>query len=44
MKELIIGIIIGGVFGILKLDVPAPQTIGGILGIAGLSLGYYLLK
>ena len=34
------GIIIGIIFNILKLPVPAPGTIQGILGIIGIFIGY----
>lgn len=41
---LLSGGIVGFLFGKLRLPVPAPPTIAGILGIAGIALGYYLSK
>ena len=41
--SLITGIVIGLVFKLLKLEVPAPANFDGILGIIGLWMGYYLL-
>lgn len=38
------GAIVGFVFAKLKLPVPAPPTIAGILGIIGITLGYVLGK
>jgi XapX domain-containing protein len=34
------GLITGLVFAAVKLPVPAPNTIVGVLGILGLTLGY----
>lgn len=46
LKEWALALIAGGVagflFGKLKLPVPAPPTIAGILGIVGIALGYWL--
>lgn len=42
--SLITGIIVGLVFGLIKLPIPAPDRIEGILGIVGIFLGYILIK
>lgn len=46
MKEIILstatGIAVGLIFAKLKLPVPAPQTIPGLMGIVGIFLGYML--
>ena len=48
MKELIFalltGIVMGGAFSLLKLPIPAPQTLAGIMGIVGIFLGYLLVQ
>lgn len=38
-----IGLIVGLIFAWMKAPVPAPPTLTGVLGIAGLSLGYMLM-
>ncbi len=46
MKEVILslgtGLIVGIVFAVIKLPVPAPATVAGVAGIVGLFLGYML--
>ena len=48
MKEVILtlcsGIVLGGIFSLLKLPIPAPQTIAGIMGVVGIFLGYFIVK
>lgn len=44
MNTFLIGLIVGAIFGILKADIPAPQTLSGVLGIVGLFIGYQLTK
>ncbi len=48
LKEWVFALLAGGLagflFGKLKLPVPAPPTIAGILGIVGIALGYWLAK
>ena len=41
---LITGMVMGGVFSILRLPVPAPQTFAGVLGVAGIFLGYLIVQ
>lgn len=41
---LLTGAAAGFAFGKLKLPVPAPPTIAGVLGIIGITLGYVLGK
>lgn len=41
---LVSGTVVGFLFAKLKLPVPAPPTLAGILGIVGITLGYILGK
>lgn len=47
MKEIIMstltGSICGVVFALLKLPVPAPPVLSGVMGIVGLWIGYGLI-
>ncbi len=38
------GIIVGVIFGFIKLPLPAPPTLAGVLGIVGLFIGYQLFN
>jgi XapX domain-containing protein len=38
------GFIVGAVFRLLHLPIPAPETLEGIMGIVGIFVGYVLLK
>jgi XapX domain-containing protein len=40
LKALVTGVLVGVVFAIVKSPIPAPPTIAGILGIAGISFGF----
>lgn len=44
MKEILLstlsGAIVGLVFGFMKLPIPAPPSLTGIMGIVGIFLGY----
>ena len=44
MREIILavftGFLVGMIFAKLKLPIPAPPTLAGVLGIVGLFLGY----
>lgn len=42
--SLLAGIILGVVFSLLKLPLPAPNHINGIIGILGVFLGYMLIS
>lgn len=48
LKEWALALVTGGVVGFLfaklKLPVPAPPTVAGILGIIGITLGYLIGK
>lgn len=41
---LLAGAVVGFLFSKLNLPTPAPPTISGVLGIAGVLLGAYLAK
>ncbi len=38
------GFAVGAVFAFLKLNVPAPTVLPGIMGILGIFLGYVIVK
>ncbi|MDD5146822.1 MAG: XapX domain-containing protein [Candidatus Pacebacteria bacterium] len=42
--SLLVGILTGGIFAILKLPIPAPTAFEGVLGILGIFVGYLLIK
>ncbi|WEL17137.1 MULTISPECIES: XapX domain-containing protein [unclassified Halorhabdus] len=37
---LLAGIFVGALFGIIQVPIPAPPNLAGVLGIAGILLGY----
>jgi XapX domain-containing protein len=42
--SLVVGIAIGIVFAVMRLPVPAPATLAGVIGILGLYIGYKLVN
>jgi len=40
----IVGLIIGGIFSFLKLPVPTPDKIEGVIGVIGIFIGMFLVK
>jgi len=48
MKELVLafgtGVMVGVVFALFKLPIPAPPTLAGVLGIVGIYIGYLIVK
>ncbi|WP_096185914.1 XapX domain-containing protein [Evansella halocellulosilytica] len=48
MQEIILallaGLIVGFVFALIKLPIPAPPALPGIIGIIGIFLGYKLYQ
>jgi len=38
------GFITGVIFSLLRLPIPAPQSLAGVMGIVGLFAGYMLVK
>lgn len=44
IKSLLAGAAIGAAFGLAGLPVPAPVQLAGLAGIAGLMLGYALIR
>lgn len=40
--SLVTGIVVGAVFHVLGFPVPAPNTMAGVLGVAGIFLGFKL--
>ena len=41
--SLLAGLLLGAAFALLKLPVPAPINLAGVVGIAGVTIGYTLL-
>lgn len=44
MLSLLAGLIVGFLFALLRLPIPAPPVFSGIVGIAGIFLGYKLYQ
>lgn len=44
LLSLITGAVVGVIFGLLKLPVPAPNALAGIMGIIGIFVGYMLVN
>jgi XapX domain-containing protein len=44
VQALILGIIVGAVFALFKMPVPAPATFAGVLGIVGLYAGWTIME
>ena len=40
LEALVVGIAVGFVFARLRLPIPAPPALAGLLGIVGIYLGY----
>ncbi|MGP3778477.1 XapX domain-containing protein [Halanaerobium saccharolyticum] len=38
------GLIVGGLFSFLKLPIPAPPTLSGVMGIVGIYVGFMITK
>lgn len=38
------GLVTGFIFGLVKLPIPAPDNIKGVLGVAGIFLGYMIVQ
>lgn len=44
IKSLLAGLACGIVFSLLKLPIPAPPVVAGVVGIIGVFLGYVLIS
>jgi len=48
MKEMVLslisGVLVGAIFAVIRLPIPAPQTVAGVMGIVGIFLGYLLVR
>ena len=40
----ITGILVGAIFSLLKMPIPAPNNISGILGIVGIFIGMVIIN
>jgi len=38
------GFVVGVVFALLHLPIPAPSVLAGVMGIVGIFMGYVLIK
>lgn len=38
------GLIVGGLFYFLRLPIPAPPTLSGVMGIVGIYIGFMLAR
>ncbi|MDR2476900.1 MAG: XapX domain-containing protein [Treponema sp.] len=41
---LVVGLVIGGIFGLFKLPLPVPHGLGGVLGLIGMFIGGQIIK
>jgi len=44
LLAIFVGVILGGIFTLLKLPLPAPTDIVGVLGVFGVWLGYEIVR
>ena len=44
IKALFTGAVVGLIFALLRLPVPAPQVPAGVAGVVGLYIGYMLFQ
>lgn len=44
LLALVAGLIVGFLFALIKLPIPAPPALPGVLGIIGIYLGYKLYQ
>jgi XapX domain-containing protein len=44
IKVFIVGLVLGAVFTLLKLPIPAPGVLAGVIGIFGIYLGMVIIK
>ena len=43
-KALAVGFIVGAVFSLMKLPLPAPPVLAGLLGVVGIYLGMVIVR
>jgi len=43
-ESFVVGLVLGGVFAFLKLPIPAPATIAGVIGILGVCIGAIMIN
>ncbi len=44
VKALGVGALVGFLFAAIKLPIPAPAKLEGVMGIAGIFIGYWIFK
>ncbi len=44
IESLLVGLMVGIIFGALDLPIPAPRVFAGVMGIAGIYGGYRLIN
>jgi len=40
----LVGAVVGGIFSVFKLPIPAPPVFAGLMGIVGLWIGYGIVQ
>lgn len=43
LQAFLAGVVAGVLFGVLRMPVPAPPTVAGLLGIVGITVGWRLV-
>jgi XapX domain-containing protein len=44
LRALVAGMIVGAVFNFVKLPIPAPNAVAGIVGIIGIYIGFVVVS
>lgn len=44
LNSFLVGLVFGAIVTLLKLPLPAPPTLGGILGIVGVFVGFLIVS
>jgi XapX domain-containing protein len=42
--SLVAGLAVGALFAVMRLPIPAPPTFAGVLGIIGITVGFFLVS
>ncbi len=42
--SVISGLVVGALFALLKLPIPAPPNLAGVMGIVGIYLGFIIVR
>lgn len=44
LLSLATGVLVGIVFALVKLPIPAPPVLSGVISIAGITIGYWIVS